>query len=116
MKMENIQTKSENTHWVKIYLSGPISVIEQTCRQACKEEGMCVTVEPTKFIYTGGEEVGAVVGLVNYPRFPKDREAINSRARSLAVRLLEATLQDSAMVMTPEQTEWITLRHKGGEA
>lgn len=114
--MENIRIKTENTHWVKIYLSGPISVIEQTCRNECKEIGLCVTVEPVKFIYSGGEESGVVVGLVNYPRFPRGDDAINAIATALATRLLEATHQDSVMVMTPKRTKWITCRKEEGGA
>lgn len=87
-----------------------MAVIEQTCRQECLEDGLCVTVELTKFIYTGGEELGAVVGLVNYPRFPTTPDALWGRAVNLAIRLLNATCQHSVLVMSPEITEWITKR------
>ncbi len=119
MMEADMQTKTEKTWWAKIYLSGPITVIEQTCREDCLAEGLCVTVTPTRFIYTGGEETGAEVGLINYPRFPSDSETITSRARALAVRLLDATCQHSVLVMTPTVTEWITKRQptpSGGEA
>ncbi len=105
-----MNTQTEKTYWVRIYLSGPIQVIEQTCRQECLEKGLCVTVEPTRFIYTGGEETGAVVGLVNYPRFPSEPQALMDRGRNLAIRLLDATCQHSVLVMTPEKTEWVTKR------
>lgn len=103
-------TKIEKTYWARIYLSGPLAVIEQTCRQECFDAGLCVTVEPTRFIYTGGEETGAVVGLINYPRFPCEPSAIMDRARKLAVRLLDATFQHSVLIMTPENSEWVTKR------
>lgn len=105
-----MNTKTVDTFWVKIYLSGPLAVIEQTCRQECLDAGLCVTVDPTRFIYTGGEETGAVVGLVNYPRFPCAPGDLVIRARALALNLLEATFQSSVMVMTPSRTEWITKR------
>lgn len=101
------------TWWVKIYMSGPIEVAKQAIRINCLKEGLCVTVEPTTFIYTGGEEDGFVVGLINYPRFPAERGQISQRARQLALELLEATCQHSALIMTPLETEWITKR--GGE-
>ena len=103
-------TKTEPTFWVRIYMSGPIEVARQTCRAECLREGLCVTIEPTLFIYTGGEETGFVVGLVNYPRFPATPEAITERARNLALLLLEATFQHSALLMAPATTEWITKR------
>lgn len=98
------------TYWAKIYISGPLHVIEQACREECFTNGLCVTVEPTRFIYTGGEETGAVVGLINYPRFPCEPQAISSKAKRLALHLLEATLQHSVLIMTPDITEWITKR------
>ena len=98
------------TFWARIYISGPIHAVEQACRAECLREGLCVTVEPTKFIYTGGEETGCVVGLINYPRFPSLPMAIEARARWLALILLDATHQHSVLLMTPEITEWITKR------
>jgi hypothetical protein len=99
---------TSNTHIVRIYISGPVPVIEQICRQDCMENPMCVTVDPTKFIYTGGEETGAVIGLLNYPRFPSSKEAINARARSLAIKLLEGTHQRNALIVSSETTELVS--------
>lgn len=101
-------TKTQPTFWARIYMSGPIAVAEQVCRKECRREGLCVTVEPTKFIYTGGEEMGFVVGLINYPRFPASEAAILQRAAGLAAQLLERTCQDSYLIMTPHRTEWFT--------
>lgn len=98
------------TFWVRIYLSGPIEVAKQTIRRECLQEGLCVTIEPTTFIYTGGEESGYVIGFLNYPRFPSTAEAILDRAKHLAHALLEDTYQNSALLMTPETTIWVTKR------
>lgn len=103
-------SKTEPTFWVRIYLSGPIEIAKQTIRYAVLQEGLCVTIEPTLFIYTGGEEAGYVVGLVNYPRFPALPEVILARARELALQLLASGCQHSALVMSPTTTEWITKR------
>lgn len=111
--MENVRpliTKVEKTIWAKLYLSGPIEVAKQIIRAECMEQGLCVTVEPTSFIYTGGEEVGYVVGLINYPRFPTDYVSLRLRAEALAERLLRGTYQHSALIMMPDLTAWITTR------
>ncbi|UQY33558.1 hypothetical protein K8U54_17800 [Pseudomonas fulva] len=105
-----MNTTVADTHWVRIYLSGPIEVAKQIIRQECLREGLCVTIEATNFIYTGGEELGYVVGLINYPRFPSQPEAITARARQLMHLLLDGTHQHSALMMTPHETEWITHR------
>ena len=96
------------TYRVIIFISGPLDVIEQTCRSSCLAIGLCVTVTPTRFIYAGGEETGAEIGLLNYPRFPADPAEINYKARHLANLLLLATYQRSVLVVTPTTTEWIT--------
>ncbi len=105
MRIENAPT-----YWVKLYLSGPLEQAKQILRRECLAEGLCVTVEPTTFIYTGGEESGYVVGLINYPRFPNSQESIRERAMQLASMLLAETFQHSALVMDPISTEWLTIR------
>ena len=102
--------QKEPSHWVKLYLSGPIEVAKQILRAECMREGLCVTIEPTTVIYTGGEEQGYVVGLLNYPRFPSTPDQLESRARHLMEALIAETFQHSALMMTPTVTEWITLR------
>lgn len=94
-------------------MSGPIDVAKQVCREHCLLVGLCVTVEPSCFIYSGGEEAGFVIGLINYPRFPDSPERISAKARFFASILLQRTAQWSALVMTPDATEWITVRDEG---
>ena len=97
----------EKTFWVKIYQSGSIEVASQVIRRECLPGGLCVTIEPTKFIFLGGEEVGFVIGLINYPRFPETSEKILERAKSLALKILDETYQVSTLIMTPDETIWI---------
>jgi hypothetical protein len=104
------ETTSASSYAIRIYLSGPIDVAKQIIRADCLREGLCVTIEPTTFIYTGGEEAGYVVGLLNYPRFPSTIDALTARARDLMHKLLEGTHQHSALMVTPTLTEWITTR------
>lgn len=96
------------TFAVRIYLSGPIEAAKQILREECLERPLCVTIEPTLYIYEGGEEAGYVVGLLQYPRFPTAPEKIAERARELALRLLRDTHQRSALlVIDGDQTEWL---------
>ena len=97
------------TYQIKIYLSGPIEVAKQVIREHLLERPLCVTIEPNTFIYTGGEEAGYVVGLLNYPKFPTPPNELNVRADILAELLLKKTFQRSALVVKPEMTKWITL-------
>lgn len=97
---------------VTIYIAGDPSDIRMVCQHWAFEEGACVTVTPTTFVYTGGREEGAAVGLVNYPRFPADKKAIWERANVLAEELIEALAQHSALVQDSEKALWITRREE----
>ena len=103
-------TATAPTFAVRLYLSGPIEVAKQIIREDVLAEGLCVTIEPTLFVYTGGEEVGYVVGLLNYPRFPSTPEVLTDRARRLMLKLLDGTHQHSALMVMPTESEWITKR------
>lgn len=102
--------KTTQTYSVSIYISGPIEVIEHACRSYCSRIGLCVTVSPTKFIYTGGEELGCVVGLINYPRFPKSDLELDKTARDLAKMLLRCSFQDSVLIVSSKESIWLSKR------
>lgn len=104
--------KTSNTYWARIYISGPIEEAKQIIRRECIQEGLCITIEPTLFIYTGGEENGYVIGLINYPRFPSDPVYIKTRAHDLCKKLMTETYQYSALIMTVDETIWITQREQ----
>jgi ferredoxin len=108
-----MKTMNAPTYVVRLYLSGPIEVAKQVLRAECMAVGLCVTIEPTLFVYTGGEEAGYVVGLLNYPRFPSPPADLVERARALMQRLLAETHQHSALMVTPESSEWVSVRRDG---
>jgi hypothetical protein len=91
-------------------MSGPIEEAKQVIREMAYNIGLCVTIEPTTFIYTGGEETGFKVGFINYPRFPKTESEIESICEDLMKKLQEKLFQDSALFMTPNKTVWVTRR------
>lgn len=109
MKKE-IPTASCPTWWARIYIAGPVEVAKQILRQECMRAGLCVTVDATHYVYTGGEEAGYVVGLVNYPRFPSTPADLHVRALHILNLLLAGTHQHSAMLMEPDESTWITRR------
>ena len=98
------------SYWVKVYLAGPIEVAKQVIRKKAKRVGMCVTIEPTTYIYTGGEEAGDVVGFIYYARFPKNSDVLWQQAFELATELKDETGQDSFTIMDPDKSVWYTDR------
>lgn len=93
-----------------IFMAGDIAQAKQACREYCFKVGLCVTVEPVDFIYTGGEESGFRVGLINYPRFPTTELQLGDRARELAQLLMERLCQHSYSISGPSETVWFSRR------
>ncbi len=73
-------------------------------------EGLCVTVTPTTYVYTGGVEEGVCVRLIQYPRFPKDERDIFSTAVRLAEFLRAAMCQHSYTIETPHESHFFSAR------
>ncbi|MHD0644285.1 hypothetical protein ACYPKM_01445 [Pseudomonas aeruginosa] len=104
------KTGKVDTFWARIHIAGEKSEAMPVIQHFCKEVPLCVTVQEEEFVYTGGREKGFVVELINYPRFPAEKDEINEKARKLAARLVATTAQDSCLIMTPEETFWYTFR------
>jgi hypothetical protein len=105
--------KALDTYTAKIYIAGDIATAKAILREHCYHFGACVTIEPTTFIYTGGEESGMVIGYVNYPRFPSDPEDILGKAYSMAMTLLKGLNQKTALVVGTDKTELVSISPPG---
>ena len=99
------------TYTAAIYIAGDIDTVRATCREFCMT-GLCVTVEPVEFIYTGGSEMGACIGLINYPRFPAEPYAIWVKAEALADRLMNDLCQHSYSIVATDKTVWKSRREQ----
>lgn len=97
----------EETCAIAVYVAGDIITAKAWLRQYCYDTGFCVTVTPTSFIYTGGEEEGLRVGVVNYPRFPSKPEELEAKAQAIGAGLLKALCQRTALVVGPQNTTWL---------
>jgi len=98
------------TYTATIFIAGDYATAARVCRDYCYAVGLCVTVEPTSYIYTGGEEAGVRVGLINYPRFPSEPAEVREKAFELANRLRSELCQHSWSVVTPDATYWDSRR------
>lgn len=93
----------------RIWIAGDYQAAIQACREFC-EEGLCVSVHPTAYVYTGGMEDGVCVTLINYPRFPSTDAEISERASRLAEHLRQRLYQDSYTIEGPKKTVWFSRR------
>jgi len=108
-----ISITSVRTFTVTIWLGlkkgymGPtytLEEVEKVCQDYCDIVGLCVSITPTRFIYTKGNENGCAIGLINYPRFPADPGQIKSKAYELAEKLKERFGQYRVTVVSDDET------------
>jgi hypothetical protein len=104
--------KVSQTTPYNIFIAGNYDKAVASVRNYCDQFGFCVTVTPTNYVYTGGEEDGVIVGLINYPRFPKTSEELRERAITIAKQLLEDLEQQSFSIQGPDRTEWFSWREE----
>ena len=104
--------KKCKTYEVKIYLGlqegyeGSMhnaKAVEDCIEKYC-ECGFCVTVTPLRFIYTGGKENGVMIGIINYPRFPKEESELDLHAIALADKLMKEFKQYRCSIVFPDDT------------
>jgi hypothetical protein len=105
-----MKTLSEPSFCVTVYVAGDVQTARESLRRQCFEAGLCVTLTATEFVYTAGAEGGVAVGFVNYPRFPATAEDVLSRAQEVARCLMDDLYQNSALVVAPDRTFWLTRR------
>lgn len=80
--------------------------VEHICQEVTDEIGWCVTVTPTTFVYKNGKECGAVIGIIQYPRFPLDIDMLRNQTLALAEFLKLRLKQIRVSVILPEET-WL---------
>ena len=95
---------------VSIFIAGSAMEAETICHDYCDSVGFCVTVTETVYCYTGGEEAGVIVGLINYPRFPSKPAEIWAHAEALGLKLLVGLKQQSFTIQSPDRTKWFSAR------
>lgn len=97
------------SYWCRLYIAGDASAAALECGRFCREIGWCVTVSPTKYVYSGGQEEGVVIEAINYPRFPARKVDIRNRVVDLAHRLAKSLNQRSFTISDPDRSEFFSL-------
>lgn len=108
--MNRIITKRTNAYKVEIFIGGDLQQAIEICQLFCTAIGLCVTVEPTTYVYRGGSCEGVRVGLINYARFPKEQKFIWNIASDLAEQLKRYMQQGSYTIQDHEISEFVSTR------
>ena len=81
--------------------------LEDLLQEMCNEDPICVCVIPCSYVYKGGKENGAVIRLINYPRFPSNQRLLKERAIKMAESLKLHFKQNRISVQAPDMTYMI---------
>ena len=81
-----------------------INDLKDVCQKYCDKVGFCVSFTPTKFIYTNGNEPGVIVGIIQYPRFPKPESEIKEKCIELAKLLMKQANQYKVSIVFTDET------------
>jgi len=82
----------------------------EIAQEYCNKIGLCVTVTPTRFIYSQsiatphGFDDGCFVELIAYPRFPSSKYDIVKDAIELTKIFMEQFKQNRISIITSDQT------------
>jgi len=104
-KQDNIKT-----WWAFIYIGGNFQTSEMICRKLCFPKGLCVTIEPVKYIFAGGTEDGVRIGMIQYPPFPEKEKALVEKAILVGKEIAEANYQWSFSIITPTENIYLSRR------
>lgn len=115
--------KTVNTYTATIYVGtreqytpnvSSVQMAREWLHEYVNRTGLCVTLTPTDFIYTGKKrddgsitdagEPGFIVGLINYPRFPAKPDTIREKALDIAKNLLKLHKQFKVTVVFSDET------------
>jgi hypothetical protein len=98
------------TYTALIYVGGDPHHAGFVARDFCDAEGLCVTVEPVRYVFTGGGCEGVRIGLINYARFNAEPRTIFAKAERLALLLIDELDQESASIVATDKTVWLSRR------
>jgi hypothetical protein len=78
--------------------------VRQWLQKFCNDVKLGVTLTPTEFIYVDGGEPGVIVGLIQYPRFPRPVDTIKTVARAIAQGLMDLCHQERVSIVFSDET------------
>jgi hypothetical protein len=110
-------TEEVETYEIKIYvglrtkyttLVSELDEAKELLRKEMSRNPNCVTITPTDFIYYNGEEPGYIIGLINYPRFPRSREEMMTIAKRIAQEHMIYFKQYRVSIVATDKTIMLT--------
>ncbi len=99
------------TESTRIFIAGNIDIAKQYCREYFYDNPGCVTITPTTYIYTGGEEEGVIIEFINYARFPYDKTP-KDHIMEFTITLAKKLCQKSCSIQFSDETHYLEFKNK----
>lgn len=109
-EVPDVREKSVVRIVVQVYIGGSYAAAVEACREFVNLTPLCVSVQPTDFVFTHGMESGVCVTLVNYPRFPTNKRSLNGLGRRLGLYLMKRLHQGSFLMHDGVRATWFDRR------
>lgn len=110
-----MKIQTAKAYSVRIFICGDYQAAKKAMQKYVDEHPLCVTVTPTCYVFTGGQEDGVIVELINYVRFDSPHILIWDRARDVGEYLKIMLNQQSYTVQDHETTYWVSHRPEDNE-
>ena len=99
-------------YWCWLYVAGNMNEIEIVCRKFVFPNGVCVTIEPLKYVFAGGAEEGARIGFIQYVPFVEQDKKILEKAKSIGKLISENNFQWSFSIIDPYKSYFFSRRRE----
>jgi ferredoxin len=94
------------TWTASIFMAGDIGTAKQVAREFCRTVGFCLSIRPERFIYTGGEESGFCVTVIQYPKFQQPEHELWDVTVFIADLIRDRCCQRSYTIISTDRTLW----------
>ena len=109
MADEDIITKECASVEYTVYVAGSYEIAMVLLRSYC-DKGFCVSVHKVDYVYKYGSEAGVAVKIINYPRFPSEKDELKQHALNIGRTLMNGLDQGSYTIIGPDRTYFFSRR------
>ena len=103
-------TKQAPSYHISIYCTGEKVALYAAIQSVCDSIGLCVSIFPCDYLFTGGMESGYEIRLINYPRFPSTKEAIKAKAMQVVEAIFTVNPKGSLTMVDPWDSVYMSER------
>lgn len=89
---------------VSIYCTGDKARLYAAVQETIDAIGLCVSIFPCDYLFTGGQESGYEIRLINYPRLPFDMDTMMAKAGHVAQAVFTVNPKGSLTIVAPHET------------